>query len=253
MIELTTLGKDLMVNTIQVNRELNERPCVGIALIVRKDNKILLHKRKGKHAPGTWSCPGGHLEMWEEFAEAALRELKEEAGPVEITEPKFLAISNTMFRDEGKHSITIFVLSDWLEGEPQVTEPEKCESWEWFDYDNLPAPLMLGVQDIKDRGILESILDSDNFYPRSWRSDKDPIQIDLCSHGKFAIRKLGYCLNKNCEWQYESLPSSRTEEFLSMCRFDSFEEAVELAKKSLAIEKKNEDEIADFIEELKKI
>jgi 8-oxo-dGTP diphosphatase len=134
------------------------RPVVGVALIVRKNYQILLHKRIGKHAPGTWSCPGGHLEMWEEFAEAALRELKEEAGPVEVTEPVLLTVCNTMFKSEDKHSITIFLVSDWISGEPKVTEPDKCEEWLWFDYDNLPEPLMLGIQKIKEQKLLKVVM-----------------------------------------------------------------------------------------------
>ena len=38
-----------------------KRPGVGIATIVRNGNKVLLHKRKGKHAPNTWAFAGAHL------------------------------------------------------------------------------------------------------------------------------------------------------------------------------------------------
>jgi 8-oxo-dGTP diphosphatase len=55
---------------------------VGVALIIRRGPNILVQHRIGSHANGTWSVPGGHLEMWETFEQAALRELSEEAGPL---------------------------------------------------------------------------------------------------------------------------------------------------------------------------
>jgi 8-oxo-dGTP diphosphatase len=96
--------------------------------------------------------------MWEDFSETALRELQEEAGNLQVTTPEFLTIVNARFYDEKKHYVTIFMVCDWISGEAQVMEPKKCKEWQWFDYDNLPSPLMLGIQDIKDRGILEATL-----------------------------------------------------------------------------------------------
>ena len=137
-----------------------DRPLIGIGLIIRKGdlrkgNQILLQKRLGKHSPNTWSFPGGHLEMWEDFETAAIRELHEEAGNIAVTPPVFFTVSNTRFSNEGKHYVVLFMICDWISGEPQVMEPEKCEKWDWFTYDNLPSPLMMGIQDIKDRGLLK--------------------------------------------------------------------------------------------------
>lgn len=41
---------------------MNKSPKVGIGVIVRKDNQILLGKRKNSHGDGCWAFPGGHLE-----------------------------------------------------------------------------------------------------------------------------------------------------------------------------------------------
>lgn len=135
-----------------------DRPLVGVALIVRRrvglSAEMLLHKRKGKHSPGTWACPGGHFEMWETFEECSLRELREEAGHLKVTYPVFLTASNTRFYDERRHYVTIFLMSQYESGEPEITEPEKNEGWGWFDYEHLPEPLMMGIDDIKHRGIL---------------------------------------------------------------------------------------------------
>ena len=36
---------------------------VGVACFVWKDGKFLAAKRRGAHASGAWSVPGGHLEF----------------------------------------------------------------------------------------------------------------------------------------------------------------------------------------------
>jgi bifunctional NMN adenylyltransferase/nudix hydrolase len=41
---------------------------------------VLLIKRGGTIGHGTWACPGGFIEPWEQFYDAALRELEEETG-----------------------------------------------------------------------------------------------------------------------------------------------------------------------------
>lgn len=135
-----------------------DRPLIGTALIVRKGNQILLHKRKGRHAPDTWACPGGHLEMWENFEESTARELLEEAGPIIVGPITFFTAVNARFYNEHKHYVTLFMVCDWMSGEPQIIEPEKCECWQWFTFDQLPQPLMLGVDTIKKNGLLKQVL-----------------------------------------------------------------------------------------------
>lgn len=127
-----------------------KRPQVGIALIVRKNGKVLLHKRKGKHAHGTWAFAGGHQEKWESFEQTAIREMIEEAGPLKVTKPVFWTAVNTMFPVENKHYVVVMMVCDWISGEPEVMEPKKCECWEWHSWDSLPDPLMQGLQILKN-------------------------------------------------------------------------------------------------------
>lgn len=42
----------------------------------------------------------------------------------------------------------------------------------------------------------------------------------------YAVRKNGFCLSKSGKWEYEPSPSNRDDDFYSMCRFESFEEAM---------------------------
>ena len=42
---------------------MDKRPLIGIAVMVVKEDRVLLGKRKNSHGSGTWAFPGGHLEF----------------------------------------------------------------------------------------------------------------------------------------------------------------------------------------------
>ena len=116
-----------------------QKPKVGIGVMIFKDGKILLAKRKSAHGTGEYAFPGGHLEYMESFEDCAKRETREEAG-IEITNIRFQLVAN-IFEYAPKHYVHINLMADWLSGEPTVLEPEKSENWGWYDIDNLPTPL----------------------------------------------------------------------------------------------------------------
>jgi len=117
---------------------IEKRPKVGVAVFVTQGEKFLLQKRIGKGEKGTWGLPGGHLEFGESWEECAARETREEAG-IEIKNVRFWRANNDIFED--RHYITLFMFSEYHEGDVSVMEPEKCEAWEWFEWDDLPSPL----------------------------------------------------------------------------------------------------------------
>ncbi len=112
---------------------------VGIGVMILKDNKVLIGKRKAKHGENTYSFPGGHLEYMERFEECIKREVREECG-LEIINIKFLHVANVLMFTP-KHYINICFSADWESGQPENLEPEKCEGWEWCDLESLPNPL----------------------------------------------------------------------------------------------------------------
>ncbi|PIN77737.1 DNA mismatch repair protein MutT [Candidatus Woesearchaeota archaeon CG10_big_fil_rev_8_21_14_0_10_34_12] len=128
------------------------RPKVGLALIVKRAGKVLLGKRKGSHDSETWCFPGGHLEFFESFEDCALRELREEAGDIKVKNLEFSIATNDLFRKENKHYVTIFMVSDHVSGEAEVMEPEKCEKWGRYSWDNLPRPLFTGINNLLKQG-----------------------------------------------------------------------------------------------------
>lgn len=118
---------------------MRDFPGVGVACFVWKDNEFLMQKRQGSHGDGTWSLPGGHLEMGESWEECATREVREETG-LTIKNLGFLAVTNDIF-SENKHYITIWMKADWENGEAHITEPEKCSEQGWFTTSSWPSPL----------------------------------------------------------------------------------------------------------------
>jgi 8-oxo-dGTP diphosphatase len=129
---------------------MEERPFVGIGVIVVKDNKVLLGKRKAAHGEGTWSFPGGHLEFGETPEECAQRETMEETG-ISIKNIKKAVFTNDIFKETGKHYVTLFLTAESAE-EPQLREPDKFEKWQWFFWNKLPKPLFLCVQNLLKEG-----------------------------------------------------------------------------------------------------
>lgn len=116
-----------------------KNPRVGVGVMVVKDGKVLIGKRKSSHGEGEYAWPGGHLEHLESIEECARREVREEAG-IEIKNIKFLRLMNiTTYAP--KHYIDIAMTAEWDSGEPEVLEPHKLESWEWRDMNDLPEPL----------------------------------------------------------------------------------------------------------------
>jgi len=124
-----------------------ERPKIGIGVLVKKEGKVLLGKRKNAHGEGSWCFPGGHLEWNENIEDCAKREVLEETG-LSIKNIRFGPYTNDIFKKENKHYVTLFVIADFDSGELELMEPEKCERWGWFDWDKLPAPLFTSNQNL---------------------------------------------------------------------------------------------------------
>ncbi|MBT3412769.1 MAG: NUDIX domain-containing protein [Candidatus Jacksonbacteria bacterium] len=126
-------------------------PQVGIGVIILKNNKVLLGKRKNTHGNGHWGFAGGHLEFLESPEDCAVRETTEEAG-IKISNPRVVAYTNDIFKNEDKHYITFYVLADHSEGEPSIQETDKCDEWQWFEWESLPRPLFLPIKNLLEQG-----------------------------------------------------------------------------------------------------
>ncbi|KAF8399190.1 hypothetical protein HHK36_015055 [Tetracentron sinense] len=102
-------------------------PRVGVVVFVIKENTI---------GDSTFAAPS--------FEECAARELKEETG-LDIDNIEFLTVTNNILLEEAKpsHSVTVFMRTV-MAGPcqiPQTLEPNKCDGWDWYHWNDLPKPL----------------------------------------------------------------------------------------------------------------
>lgn len=119
-------------------------PRIGIGVIIKRGEKILMGLRKGAHGEGTWSFPGGHLEFNETFECCVRREVKEETG-LEVREAKFVTATNDIMTSDGKHYVTIFMEASVDDGEPTICEPDYCMRWQWFYPHQMPENIFLPI------------------------------------------------------------------------------------------------------------
>ncbi len=136
-----------------------ERPFVGVGVIIRKGDQVLLVKRQNAHGDGTWSMPGGHLEYGESPQECAIREVEEEVG-VHITDVTFCTITNDIFAEEGKHYVTIWMEGKYASGEARVKSAREMSAVGWFPWNALPTPRFLPLEHLLAKGyVLEKKTD----------------------------------------------------------------------------------------------
>jgi len=123
------------------------RPGVGVLVILKCNNSILLGKRKGSHGDGEWSFPGGHLEFGETIEDCGKRELIEETG-IDLSKltPIDAGYTNDIFYCDNKHYITLYNIYNLpTKITPELKEPDKCFEWRWISLEKLPEPLFLCV------------------------------------------------------------------------------------------------------------
>lgn len=130
---------------------MHERPKVGVGVIVIKDGLVLLGKRINAHGENTWCFPGGHLEYGETWEECARREALEEAG-ITLKNVRFGAVTNDLFAKEGKHYITIEMVSEYADGEVRLMEPDKFKEWGWFEWSDMPKPNFGPIENLLKSG-----------------------------------------------------------------------------------------------------
>ena len=111
-------------------------PFVGVGRRVTHGARLLLVCSQ----KGEWGPPGGHLDFGESLEACAARETWEETG-VRVTNVEFVAVTNDLLVDAGKHYVTV-----WMRAEAEGTtlaigDPAEIARAGWFDSNALPVPL----------------------------------------------------------------------------------------------------------------
>ncbi len=115
-------------------------PGVGAGLVLLRDEKILLLKRRKAPEAGHWNIPGGKVDHMETAALAAARETEEETG-LSIGSVEFLCLSEKIIPEDRQHWISLMYRATAFHGEARMVEPDKFFEIGWFGADQLPAPL----------------------------------------------------------------------------------------------------------------
>lgn len=110
-----------------MNRNKIPRLTCG-AIIVSKDKKILLLKRKTEPFKDYWCLPGGHVEWQETVYKAIKREVKEETGLNFL--PKPFKCYDEIFPKIDWHAFVVF-FQGRVKGKIQLNEKES-QNWGWF-------------------------------------------------------------------------------------------------------------------------
>jgi phosphatase NudJ len=106
----------------------------ALALVKRGHRFLLVHERK--HGQG-WYFPAGRVEPGETFAEAAIRETREEAG-IDIALEGILRIQHSP-RPDGQR-LRVFFLARQVDDAPPKSQPdEHTLEARWFSVDELPG------------------------------------------------------------------------------------------------------------------
>jgi len=122
----------------------SSRPGIGVGVLVWRGQKILLGERITKDQNNCWQFPGGHLENNESVTDCARREVQEETG-LNIKNLRHLGFTDTPFEIAQHKYLTLLVSCEYESGEAETLETEKCAGWQWFDYQQLPAPLFTPI------------------------------------------------------------------------------------------------------------
>lgn len=111
----------------------NDRPLVGVGVVIVEDGNILLVRRGRDPGRGLWAVPGGKVERGEQMRVAARREVAEETGlDVEIGEVVWVG----EVIEPGYHIVLIDYAGEVVGGELSIGDD--ADEVRWVSLENAP-------------------------------------------------------------------------------------------------------------------
>jgi 8-oxo-dGTP pyrophosphatase MutT (NUDIX family) len=121
---------------------------IGVNIAIIRSGEILLTLRDDFEV---WCMPGGHLDSGETFAQAAVREAREETG-LDVTLTRFVGSYSRANWTSGLYHVHLFI-AEITGGELCLQTGETLDA-RFFPLDNVPDNLLVGsrhrIQDVAD-------------------------------------------------------------------------------------------------------
>jgi 8-oxo-dGTP diphosphatase len=121
-----------------MSREYPSHPVAGVGVVVWWGERVLLVQRGRPPRLGQWSLPGGGQQLGETVAEAARREVLEEAG-IEIEVGAIVATIDLIERDpQGRVRFHYTLIDFTAEARSEaLTAGDDAADARWFDLDEI--------------------------------------------------------------------------------------------------------------------
>ncbi|WP_131194193.1 NUDIX hydrolase [Lichenihabitans psoromatis] len=137
------------------SRSYPARPIIAASVAVFRNGRVLLGERVKPPGAGSYSLPGGLVELGETLEEAALRELTEETGvTAQIT--GFNGHVEVLARDNlgrvERHFVVASFIGEWVSGEGIASDETRTIVWaNLADLETLP--LTPGLKPLLEQAI----------------------------------------------------------------------------------------------------
>lgn len=127
---------------------------VGVGAVVWREGAVLLERRGQPPAQGSWSLPGGLVDVGETLEQAVVREVREECS-IDVAVGPLIGVFEPIVRDdEGRiryHYVVIDYLAFYVSGD--VAIGDDAADLRWVPVDELGNyPLLPATRDMIERG-----------------------------------------------------------------------------------------------------
>jgi len=131
------------------NVHVKNKPHVGVGVIIKQNQQIILGRRLNQPMPGSWQLPGGWIGFGETPEQTVQRHLSL-FKQLRFGDSKFVTYTNNVF-DRNTHSLSLYFMVDCLNADPQtLLSNEQNSDWLWADWNELPQPLFLPLHLLKE-------------------------------------------------------------------------------------------------------